>query len=36
MDLTEIGWKGVESVCMGQDRDELRVLGKALISLQFH
>jgi hypothetical protein len=35
MDLKDIGWKGVVSIYMGQDRDELRVLGKALISLQF-
>jgi len=36
MDLKETGWKAVESIYMGQDRDELRVLEKALISLHFH
>jgi hypothetical protein len=33
MDLKETKWKGVESISMGQDRDELRVLEKEVISL---
>jgi hypothetical protein len=35
MDLTEIGWWGVEWIHLAQDRDPWRALVKAVMNLEF-
>jgi hypothetical protein len=34
MDLREIGWDGVDSIDMGQDRDQQRALVNTVLSLR--
>jgi hypothetical protein len=35
MDLREIGWDGVDSIDMAQDRDQWRALVNMILNLQF-
>jgi hypothetical protein len=34
MDLLEIGWDGVDWICLAQDRDKWRALVNAVMNLQ--